>query len=363
MSDVKRLLDSIYFSTSNAAGFSSVNRLYHAAQKQNKNITLESVQDYLNGNATYTKFAPVKRIFQKNKWLPTFIDSHHHADLAFFNKLSKFNKGFNYLLVVVDVLSRFIWVEPVRSKKAHEVTRAFESILVRSHRQPVRFITDQGGEFCNGVFRAMLKTLHIVHIIPKNTDVKAGFAENAIMRIKNKLLRYFDAQNTFIWIDVIQQIVQSLNNTFMVSIGMAPSAMTPENCLAVVQRIESATTVKLAVFKVGDVVRISRAISFFTKGTAQKYSEELFTVKKVIFPLQTPCFILQDWAGEEIDAFFYPEELHLYTPAKDEAYPIEKVLRKRQHKGITQYFVKFRGYPDKFNSWVDQCNVKLPTER
>ncbi|GBM95264.1 hypothetical protein AVEN_199263-1 [Araneus ventricosus] len=63
----------------------------------------------------------------------------------------------------------------------------------------------------------------------------------------------------------------------------------------------------------------------------------------------------QDLTGELIEGTFYAE---LQKVADNGFYPVEIVLKKRKKKdGKVEHFVKFLGYPEKFNSWVS--NVKL----
>ena len=61
--------------------------------------------------------------------------------------------------------------------------------------------------------------------------------------------------------------------------------------------------------------------------------------------------------GEGLDGIFYEQELQK-VKITDEVYIIEKVLKTKKVKGKTEYLVKWRGFPDKFNSWVKDL-IKL----
>ena len=60
-------------------------------------------------------------------------------------------KGEKYILVVQDVFSRFIWAEPLASKRPDEVLQAFKRVLAKAEEEgimiPNRLTTDAGGEF------------------------------------------------------------------------------------------------------------------------------------------------------------------------------------------------------------------------
>ena len=74
------------------------------------------------------------------------------ADLADMQLISKFNKGFRFLLCVIDILSKYAWVVPLKDKKGINIVNAFQKILVKSQRQPNRIWVDKGSEFYNNYF-------------------------------------------------------------------------------------------------------------------------------------------------------------------------------------------------------------------
>ena len=50
--------------------------------------------------------------------------------------VSKFNKGFRFLLCVIDIFSKYAWVVPLKDKKRISIVNAFQSILKKSSRKP-----------------------------------------------------------------------------------------------------------------------------------------------------------------------------------------------------------------------------------
>ena len=65
---------------------------------------------------------------------------------------------------------------------------------------------------------------------------------------------------------------------------------------------------------------------------------------------------LKDDAGEILEGTFYESELQKIIK-NDDAYRVEKILRKRKRKGVEEYLVKWKGYADKFNSWVSERDI------
>jgi len=105
-------------------------------------------------------------------------------------------------------------------------------------------------------------------------------------------------------------------------------------------------------FSNDDNVRITKKTSIFEKGYTPRWTEEVFTVSEVRYT-DPITYKLKDFNGEEITGSFDEQELQKTT---QEMFRIEKVIRRKGHKSL----VKWVGYKDEFNSWVDNKDlVKL----
>ena len=63
-----------------------------------------------------------------------FKDNIWGVDLADMQLLSKFNKGYRFLLCVIDIFSKYAWVIPLKDKKGISIVNAFQKILDDSKR-------------------------------------------------------------------------------------------------------------------------------------------------------------------------------------------------------------------------------------
>ena len=105
------------------------------------------------------------------------IDEQWVVDLVEVQNISKFNKGMRYLLMLIDAFSKYAWVEPIKSKTGKAVTEAFEKILKRTKgRKPINLQTDDGKEFHNSTFAALMKQKNIHHFSTSG-DTKASIVE------------------------------------------------------------------------------------------------------------------------------------------------------------------------------------------
>lgn len=105
-------------------------------------------------------------------------------------------------------------------------------------------------------------------------------------------------------------------------------------------------------FNVGDKVRVSKVKKLFEKGYEPNWSEETYVVMQRV-NRKPVVYRLKDQLGEKLDGVFYEQELQKVNVV-DDVYIVEKVLKTRKVKGKMEYFVKWRGYPEKFNSWVTE---------
>ena len=71
---------------------------------------------------------PIIRKFEKPKVYSSFRDNIWGADLVDMQLISKFNKGFRFLLYVIDIYSKYVLVVPLKGKKVITFSNAFQNI-------------------------------------------------------------------------------------------------------------------------------------------------------------------------------------------------------------------------------------------
>ena len=103
-------------------------------------------------------------------------------------------------------------------------------------------------------------------------------------------------------------------------------------------------------FKLRDQVPISKSCHTFKKGYLPSWTQEIFTVTKII-PKVPPVYQLQDYAEDEIEGVFYAKELQKVHKS-DDIYKIEKILAEKKENGKVKVLVKWLGHDKKFNSYI-----------
>ena len=175
---------------------------------------------------SYTLHKPRRRRFST---LPTKVFSINEQfvmDLVDLQTLAKYNKGYKYLLTVIDVFSKYAWVEPLKSKSATALVGALERLWTRlGPRQHQKVQTDSGGEFYN---TKVNKDQGVNHFSTRG-DSHGWVVERWNRTLKTKMFRYFKAKNTLNYIDVLHALVKTYNHSFHRSIQEKPVNVTAKN--------------------------------------------------------------------------------------------------------------------------------------
>ena len=120
-----------------------------------------------------------------------------------------------------------------------------------------------------------------------------------------------------------------------------------------IQKFERETPKMLhSALKVGDHVRMVGPRRVFARGYHERWTREVFVVTKVETDATLITYRVKDLMDEEISGRFYAEELQLIEYDPNATFKIEKVLKTRRRRGQPEIFVKWLGYPEKFNSWI-----------
>lgn len=353
-------LAQIYYDPSAAGSFTGVDKLFRYVQNEGKyNISKYKVRKWLQRQEPYSLQRPVRRHYRRNKVIVAGIDDQWDADLMDMTKFKKENDGVQYVLLVIDIFSKYLWMQPLKDKKGPTTARAFESILSEG-RQPTKLRTDKGQEFRSKAFNTVLTDRNIKHFYSQNTEVKANYAERAIKTIKTRMYRYMTFKQSNRYIDRLQEFAGGYNKTYHRTIDTKPELVKPNNEEEVrvstfLSREETPRKQKKRPYtlKVGDKVRISNISSVFDREYDQKWSGEIFIVCRRFLRNGIPVYTLSDYNDEVITGTFYQQELQKVDVREEDTFKIEKILKTRGRGPNKQHYVKWLYWPKQFNSWIN----------
>ena len=165
--------------------------------------------------------------------------------------------------------------------------------------------------------------------------------------LKEQLYRYFTAANTLRFDEKLPQLLEGYNATRHRSIGMAPQDVTWDSEEAVWKRLyekrlkEKRPKPK---FKVGDRVRLNKIHSSVCGAS--------FVVHRVVSGV-VPTYKIREWDDTPVKGTFYEADLQKVHVSDEALFGIEKVLKRQKDRML----VKWKGWPDKYNSWIANRDV------
>ena len=232
-------------------------------------------------NEFYSK--PPMRNNPTNKTLIKSIDDTWSSDLLDMNDYGpKNNRGYRYILVVIDNFSKFGWTIPLKNKYSESITDAFSQIIKTSKRKPNLLETDDGKEYVNKIFNDFLKKNNIKKY-SRYTDEGAVFAERFNRTIRNLLKKPVFLKGNADWLSELSSVIKQYNNTFHHSTKMTPNqASKKSNEKIVYDNLRDDRQKQRPKFKLGQLVRTADIKKVFSKGDSTNFSYKLYTITEVI---------------------------------------------------------------------------------
>ena len=307
------LLQTLYYRSS--VGFGSIRSLYRRAKLLDNSITYNYVRTWLHTQPTYTLHGRIIRKFKRRKVISMGLYYQMQADLIDVTNIRFSNNHYKYILTCIDVFSRRAFAVPIKRKTGLDVKLALCTIF--KNYPPVKFFqVDSGTEFYNHHVRDYLRSLN-TKMFSVYSDVKACLVERFNRTLRNAMYRYFTANNTTRYVDILSALVLSYNRKIHRSIGMAPLDVTHKNERSLWMKQYGDVFVRRRIvykFNIGDNVRVTKLVNVFGKGYKAGFTSELFVIIDRI-PSEPVTYRLRDKRGEQLSGVFYDDELKLHLPA------------------------------------------------
>jgi transposase InsO family protein len=290
------------------------------------------------------------------------------TDLIDMRDLRAANDNVSFLLLLIDVFSRKVWVYPLERKTAVAVAAALRAWLdgLKGKRKVKAISHDSGAEYLNAPVRKLLAERGIEQRIALGTS-KACYAERANKTIQVLIYKWLSDRETTRYIDQLPKIVETYNKRGHRSLQF----MTPEEA----DRPRNETYVrglnmqragrvkrKKPKLELGDTVRVkteSSKISSSRRAYAEQYKGEYFTIVRINRRLPIPLYYLKSLdTGELIRGSFYESEL---SKVRGDVFKVEQVIKTRKRPGTRgkkrDLYVKWKWFSPGWNSWVREEDV------
>ena len=325
------------------------NMLAYSAIKTKKtlglgnNFTMEDLSQELN--------EPTIQKFERQKVIVNHINEIHSTDLVDMTQYSKISKGYKYIFTNIDVFSKIAYAYPIKSTKIQDIKPCFEKIFKKN--KPKYIWSDKESAFLSKELQNFFKDNN-VRIYHTNSHLKAVVIERFNRSLRELMMKEFVKNNNTVWYNILPKLIKIYNNRYHSTIKTKPIQVNKSNERYIKQNVYTySKTSKNPKFKINDLVRISlKRRPIFDKPSSNiKWSEELFKIHS-INKSNVITYKIKDLNDEIIEGIFYERELQK-TKNTSKVYVIEKIIRKNRNK----YLIKWRGYSNDFNSWINENDI------
>ena len=363
-------LKSIYYDPKHPAGHGGVTAVYNAVKSEGKfKITLKEIKEWLTSQDAYAVFKKGRKRFPRPKVIVSSKDQMWDCDSLSMKYHSDDNRGYGYVLVCIDVFTRFLYTRPLKALRGTEVKEAYEDIF-RFNEEPMTVRTDHGSEFVNKTMKEFFSSRKIKHYLT-STEIKTSHGERVIQTLRMRIARLFRARNDFNWIDHLQELTDAYNASVHRAIDSSPAeamCATDESELWHWQYKRNDDATKTGPgspyeYQVGDRVRISFLRQAFHRAYDHSWSKMIYIVTHRRMHQGFQKYRIKAWDGEPLEGEFYKEELqHAGTAGDDDTvFEVEKELARRtvgpKNNRRTEVLVKWLGWSKRYNTWIPESQL------
>jgi Integrase core domain len=365
-SDCQNDLENNYTTPGHPIAFSGITNIYKFYKGK---LSIDKIKEILSSIENYTLHREYKK-GQRNPSYSHFKRYQFQMDLVDIQELAEYNDGVRYIMTVIDTFTRFAFCRLLLDKKAETVLSAFKSVLKEAKQNPNILVVDRGAEFQNKLFTQFCSDNNIKIYTP-DSSIHAAFIERFNRTLQSLIYKFMTENETYRFISqrskiggedikTFSRIVNSYNNRRHRMIGTTPliAETNPDSHTDIRLRMskeQEKIKRKKQTFKIGDTVRIAIQKGKFSRGYKEQSNLEIFRIYSIKTSSKIPMYFLETYdKSEKIKGGFYDFEL---TKVSGDVFRIEKILKTRKVNGITQHFVRWKGFNSNYDSWINADDI------
>lgn len=374
-------LQELYVTPGHPVAFSSPGAIYRYFDGD---LPLNDIREALQGIHAYAAHREYKQPHTYNPFYVYQRRTRFQADLIDVLPLRAANRGFGYLLVIIDIFSRKVWVMPLKRKDRFTTAQALRAWLTtldadsgawttdaRQQRRQRYLFTDRGREFVNAEVQKLLDEFNVKFNTSKRGLNKAALAERVNKTLQIRIYRGLRHTGRKNYIDTLPHTVDAYNNSKHRSLNyMTPNEADKKSNESKVREINvnrftkvwkrSASSrsprnklkrgnlVLIRVMSKGKVDQRSRAYT-------PNFSEELYGITAVRRRMPVPMYRLRSFlTGKSVPGSFYANELTKVIPR---SFKVDSYTKSKREGGEIWRKVRFVGLHPVFDSWIKSDNI------
>ena len=266
MNTEEKIIHDIYYAPKNAV--TSPQELHKLLKSEH--ITLKKIKEFVEKQESYQLFKPSQIIKNYFPITSNYKNQIWQIDLVDISNNASVNKNYHYILICIDICSRFVYAVPLKNKNANSVDDAM--ILIFKSAKPTVIECDKGSEFTNTSFKNLMNKNNIeIRYCEVGDHHKLGIIDRFVKTLRYKINKYVSTHQTVKYIDALPSIIHSYNNTYHRGIEKKPSEVKNIDKYNVAMPEEQK-------FNIGDKVRYLLNFNLFEKRSAPKWSHTVHNI-------------------------------------------------------------------------------------
>ena len=264
--------------------YPSKDKLYKIAKKEGLDITYKKIDLFLKKQNISQVFSR-KKPRRKGHIIAYHPYERFQMDLIDLTKFGLKNKGYYWLLLLIDIFTRKIFVYAMKDKTTENIHSVLEKFLSKYH--PEVIISDNETGFKSKAVGELMAENEIVQNLIDPQDHKAlGVLDRAVQTLKNAIFKHMKDENTTTYIDELSRIVDAYNSTPHIGINnISPDDAYKKENIEDIQMLNYKKDIVnkkgRVIFEVGDKVRIKIKQNAFSRSYDETYSDKIYTIKSI----------------------------------------------------------------------------------
>jgi len=278
---MEELLKKLYYDP--ATGFTSIKRLYERAKQQDPKITLKFVKEWLQSQEVQQIYSKDNKN-AKQQYIPIKCGLNSvgclQADLLDISRYKNYNKKITFILVVIDVQTRYAWCYALKNKMPKTIEPCFENVInfiqTNYPDNPITITTDYGNEF-KGAVSKYFKEKDILHIQTLSKTANS-IVERFNKNIWNFIKKYTQSTGKLQFIDKLDDFIQNYNTSHHKTLQEKPE--NAYNDIRLARNHLKRPYNPLPPLQIGDKVRYANAAddAFEKKSFKMQYSQSVYYI-------------------------------------------------------------------------------------
>lgn len=264
--------------------YPSKSKLYALAKKEGVKATMKEIEQFLNKQSTQQIFS--RKVRQRPGHIVAFQpETRFQMDLIDMSNFAKKNKGYNWIMLLIDIFSRKLHAYLMPNKDEKSILTVLNKFFADHH--PDIITSDNESGFKSKSVQKLMDENKTINDMVEPQDHKAlGVIDRAVQTIKNAIYKYMKEENTTTYVNELPRIIKAYNDTPHSGIlNIAPNDADDKENKEAIQILNFKKDIKTRKNHVelsdGDTVRIKLNKNSFARSYDEKYSDKQYTIQSI----------------------------------------------------------------------------------